>query len=175
MIKYMFPSLVLGLGGLGIYLYFYLGLSLPVEISVETRAPITLLWQEHRGAYHQIMPVIQKAETWAQANQVPCPKTFGEFLDDPAAVEQDRLRSRAGCVLNTELETVPEGFTLETRAARSYVVGRFAGSPSVGPMTVYPAIKEYIAEKRLKSSAPPLEIYTVNGSSVTTEYLFPLD
>ena len=54
-------------------------------------------------------------------------------------------------------------------------MGRFDGSPSIGPFKVYPAAKRFLNEHHLSSKAPVIEIYHVNGNNVTTEYLFPLD
>jgi effector-binding domain-containing protein len=39
---------------------------------------------------------------------------------------------------------------------------------------VYPKAFEYIERERLKSDGPNIEIYSVSGQSVTTEYLFPV-
>lgn len=169
--------IVLGALGLGTYLYIYLGFSKPVEIAVEERGPLVLIYKIHTGAYHQIGPAIQDVEKWARENQISCPLTFGEFLDDPAAVDQDRLRSHAGCVLEKEAAvTLPEDFNQEVRPRRHYVVGRFSGSPSIGPFKVYPKIKEYLQTERLKSSSlAVIETYLIRDKNVTTEFLFPIE
>lgn len=162
---------------LAAYLYFYLGFTQPVEITVEERGPLVLVYRLHLGAYHQIAPAIIEVEKWARDNGVACPKTFGEFLDDPASVDQDRLRSHAGCVVEKEVAvTLPEGFNQEVRPKRHYVVGRFSGSPSIGPIKVYPKVKDYLQTQRLKSaSLAVIETYLIRGENVTTEFLFPIE
>ena len=158
------------------YLYVHLGLSRPVTVTLETRGPFTLVFADHVGPYHQILPKIAEVEAWAAANHLACPVTFGEYLDDPPAVDEDRLRSRGGCLFTSAPAVAPPaGFGTETRAAREYAVGHFAGSPAIGPYKVYPKVQNFLAEQRRTSTAPVLETYVVRGDQVTTEYLFAVD
>jgi DNA gyrase inhibitor GyrI len=160
---------------LGTYLYFHLGLERPVEISRGSEGPLLLLYKDHRGPYHEIGPVIREVELWALNKNIPCSKTFGQYLDDPEAMEQDRLRSRGGCVLTVLPNGMaPEGFSVLKIPERPYVIAKFRGSPAAGPLTVYPAVKKYFAEQRLVYPPTVIEIYTVNGSDVETEFLFQL-
>ena len=175
MIGKLLLTLVLSAAGLFTYLYIYLGASKSVEILIEEQPPLTLLFLDHTGAYHYIGTKIGEVETWASKNNVACPRTFGEYLDSPEAVDQDRLRSRGGCIVQKPLTRAPaEGMRLEDRPGRRYLVARFEGSPSIGPFKVYPKVYAFIESKRLKSDGPVLEIYTVNGDAVLTEYLFPI-
>lgn len=160
---------------LAVYLFFYLGFYKPVDLAVEKRGPTFLLYKTHMGAYHQIGPAISAVETWAKDNKVSCEKTFGEYLDNPQAVDQDRLRSRGGCILQGPLTNPPPEFQYEQRPERQYVVARFSGSPAIGPLKVYPKAQEYIASKRLKTDPAAMEIYLIRGDLVETEYLFPVD
>jgi AraC family transcriptional regulator len=175
MLKRALVVIVIALIGFAIYFVNYTGYFKKVEIETREYGELEFLYKEHRGAYHFIGTVIAEVEKWAHDNQQSCKRTYGEFLDDPAAVDQDRLRSRGGCVLERPLTAAPpEGFTVEKRPARRYVVARFSGSPGIGPFTVYPKAFEYIERERLKSDGPNIEIYSVSGQSVTTEYLFPV-
>ncbi len=173
--KKLFLALIFAGFSFVAYLYIYLGFSRKVDIELAKRGPHYLLFQEHLGAYHQIGPLIHAAEQWASINNVHCPRTFGEFIDDPQAIDQDRLRSRAGCVLLTPLNTLPTEFKFEERPEQLFVVARFSGSPSVGPFTVYPKVRDFMDQNRLKAAGPVIEIYTVDGSDVTTEFLFPIE
>jgi len=160
---------------LAIYLFFYLGFYKPVDIAVADRPELKLLFKPHMGAYHFIGPVIREVEAWSAQNHVACDKTFGEYIDDPASVDQDRLRSRGGCLVNGPVMSAPADFQYETRPARKYVVAHFSGSPSIGPFKVYPKVRDYFEKQKLKSSQPVIEVYTVHDNSVDTEFLFPLD
>lgn len=176
MIKWIFLSVISAVTVLAVYLYFYLGAYKPVEFHVEQAGPFHLLYQNHQGPYHQIMPKIQAAEAWAREHHLPCPRTYGEYLDDPQGVDQDRLRSHAGCLLGSVPgEKPPASFTYEERPERRYAVARFTGSPSIGPFKVYPKLEAFLQRERLASSPDPvIEIYRINGDQVETEYLFPL-
>lgn len=173
--KTIFITLITGAILLAVYLYVYLGVSKPVEVRLEKRGPYELLFKDHRGPYHQIGASLKEIENWALAHNVRCPQTFGEFLDDPESVDEDRLRSHAGCVLADRLATAPPEYQSQHRPEKLYAVGRFQGSPAIGPYKVYPRVRAFLDEQRLKSSAPVIEMYTVNGDNVTTEYLFAVD
>lgn len=157
------------------YLFYYLGYYKPVQITIEDRPAMHLLFKNHLGAYHGIGNLLQEVESWTMKSKIDCPKTFGEFEDDPQAVDQDRLRSRAGCVLNLPVTGDTAPYLQETRAARTYVVARFEGAPGIGPFKVYPKVQDYFQEQRLKSAGAVIEVYSVNGSQVTTEFLFPAE
>lgn len=175
MIKTLFVAIVSVAVMLAAYLYFHLGVYKPVEIRLEKRGPFYLLFKQHVGPYHQLVPILQEVESWVKEHNLKCPQTFGEFLDNPEAVDEDRLRSHAGCVLDKPLATAPPEYLYQQRPEHSYVVGRFSGSPAIGPYKVYPKIRKFMEENRVKSSSPILELYTVNGTEVSTEYLFPVD
>jgi len=177
MIKTFLLAVVTVLVGLGIYLYVHLGVSLPVELTVESRGPLFVVYKKHLGAYHQIAPTIESVESWARTNGLACTKTFGEFLDDPDSMDPDRLRSQVGCLLREPLAAhPPEGMFYETRPIRSYVVGHFAGSPAIGPFKVYPRVRRFMEEKRLQSAGPSMEVYEIlSPTEMKTEYWFAVD
>lgn len=172
MIKYAFLSLVGVILALAGYLYVHLGIGMPVDIEVVERGPLQMIYKEHRGAYHEIVPVINEVEKWVNDQGLRCLQTFGEYLDDPNAVDQDRLRSHGGCILGVKMADLPDGFHFEERERRSYVVAHFSGSPAVSPFTVYPKVKAFIERERIKTLGAVIEIYTVEGDKVHTEYLF---
>ena len=176
MVKWLLLSALTGGVTLLIYLYVYLGASKPVTFTQKEVGPLPLLYKIHTGPYHQIMSNIHAAEAWARENKMDCSRTFGEFLDDPKAVDEDRLRSRVGCILERPPDGVALGdFTFELRPARHYAVAHFGGSPSIGPFKVYPKLQDYLQSERLATNLDPvIEVYRVNGDHVETEYLFPL-
>lgn len=173
MIKWLVGFVLCSVILLAVYLYLYLGAYKSVLITQESRLEMHFLWQEHMGQYHKIGPVIANVERWAMENNISCSKTFGEYLDNPAAVDHDRLRSRGGCLLLRSIPA-PENMQVSSRPAGKYVVARFSGSPAIGPFKVYPAVQRYIQEQRLHNEGPTLEIYSIHGAQVETEFLFPL-
>jgi effector-binding domain-containing protein len=177
MIRTLVGLTLLGLLVLAGYLFFYLGFYAPVEVRIEERGPLILVGKDHTGAYHGVGQSISAVERWAIEQNVPCPQTFGLFFDDPAAVDQDRLRSRGGCILMAKADGVeiPADFITDERPRARFVVGRFEGSPSISPFKVYPKIKEFVEEQRLKVPIEAMEIYTLNGADVITEVLFLIE
>ena len=158
------------------YLYFYLGINRPVEITLEDIGPLTLVYKTHVGPYHQIGADIDAVEAWAHEQNLRCIQTFGEFLDNPEGIDEDRLRSHAGCVLNAPPPKVlGADMESEVRARKRYAVGHFQGSPAIGPYKVYPKVRRYLGEHRLVSKAPIIELYTVRGPEMEAQYLFGLE
>lgn len=160
-----------------------MGAMKPVVITEENSDTLHVLAKDHLGAYHKIVPVISEVETWAKANGEPCVQSFGEYFDDPEKNDEDRLKSRGGCLLTTTKEDaekkwagkLPPGFSIATMEARSTVKAVFSGAPSLGPVKVYPKVFEFMKLKGLQSAGAVIEIYEYNDatSEGTTTYLFP--
>lgn len=160
-----------------VFLYFRLGMNKPVELSAKEQGPFATLYLEHTGPYYKIAEKIDTVEAWAKANSVSCAKTFGEYIDDPKTVAEDRLQSRGGCII----DKLPEGVTqqedmkLGEIPKRDYLSAVFRGAPSVGPYTVYPKAFDWMKENSRTLDGPVVELYTVlNEKEVLTEYLFPI-
>lgn len=155
---------------------------------------LTVLSREHLGAYHKIAPVITEVEAWARAHGEKCAVTFGQYFDNPDTTDEDRLRSRGGCILETELETEklrkllgetenaaggPTTSTttrIETIEIGDAIVASFDGSPAIAPTKVYPKAHEMMNQLDLRSSGPVLELYeVVTPTEGRTRYYFPVE
>lgn len=162
-----------GLIAFGAYLYFYLGLNKDVTFAVESRGPFWVAYLNHSGAYHTIGDSIQEVEEWAKGRDLRCKPAFGEFLDDPNAMDPDRLRSRGGCFLENSVPVNPNSSVrVEQWPERTYLVARFQGAPAAGPMRVYPAASKYIVDQRLVVAEAVIEIYLSDSSQTLTEFLW---
>lgn len=155
------------------------------DVTVETGndGPFVVLAKEHLGPYHKIADVILEVETWARAKGEPCVRTFGEYFDDPERTDEDRLRSRGGCILSKtsseEIEKLgsdlPAGYRIDTIPEQLYALATFDGAPSLGPLKVYPQVLEYAKLNRLEIKGAVIEVYQVESeNSGTTRYLFPI-
>jgi hypothetical protein len=69
---------------------------------------------------------------------------------------------------------VPDQFKTDKIPAQRYVIGKFSGSPAIGPWKVYPKAESYMEGRHISSSGETIEVYTSNQKEMTTEYLFPL-
>ena len=160
-----------------IYMYFRLGMNKDVALEAKEAGPFKILYMKHTGPYFNIAEKIELVEKWAKANGITCEKTFGQYLDDPQSVDEDRLQSQGGCII----DELPSGVTLQAEMVvgelprRKYLVANFDGAPSVGPYAVYPKAFDWIAKNSSSVDGPIVEIYTiVSDKEVTTEYLFPI-
>jgi AraC family transcriptional regulator len=174
---------LLGFLILGIYLFVYLGGWKEVSVTKATLPEMQLLYKVHRGAYHKIVTAIESVEQFARSRGIPCPRTFGEYLDNPRQVAEERLTSHAGCVLEKPLAEAPpapsgtEGdeFKIKTLPAGDYIQAIFTGSPAIGPWRVYPRLTEFADRHGLRTAPSTIEIYTITpANGLSTEYLVPV-
>lgn len=164
-----------------VYLWTYLGAWKTPEISVKEKPPAWILGKPHIGAYHGVSKIIEAIESEMLRQGSSCPKSFGEFLDDPDLVEEIRLRSRAGCWYDTlppglRERPLPKDWFLEESPPRKAILARFSGAPSIGPMKVYPAVLEFAERQSLKLGRPIWEVYEIRGPrEIETHYWFPIE
>lgn len=177
MLKYITITVLIVIAGI-ISLCFRLGVFKNVSVRVAMEEPFDLIFAEHTGPYHKIVPVIEKVETWVRSNGGKCNISFGEYLDDPKLVPEDRLKSRGGCVAEPginwaeRLQSNPE-IKFESRPSGKYLVLWWDGSPSLAPLLVYPKAEREARERGLKISGPVLEFYQILGQKEgVTRYLF---
>lgn len=181
MIKATFLGIFLGLVLFVGYVAVYTGYFRAVTLGEGPAGPFRLLGKDHVGAYHKIVPAIEEVEAFAKLHGLTCELSFGQYLDDPAKVEELRLKSRGGCVLPADAVLpvdlkLPEGVTLTEYPAGEFVIVTFDGSPGIGPLKAYPVALKRIAEKRYTFEGwNVLEVYKVGGAKdVLTTYYFPL-
>jgi AraC family transcriptional regulator len=176
--RYALLFVIAAIISFGVYLSSYLGAFKSVEISEAQKGPYKIVYVDHMGPYHKIIKNLEVVEKYFKLKNQPCAQTFGEYLDDPQAVEEARLRAKAGCIVNT----IPTDLVGDLKAgeipARNYVVAVFTGSPGIGPLKVYPKVNEYMLAHKLKQEGPVIEIYEIHSitekNAMTTTYLFPV-
>jgi AraC family transcriptional regulator len=147
-----------------------------VSIDVTEQGPHKIVFRRHDGAYHKIVPAIEEVEKWARANGETCKLSFGEFLDDPKVVDEDRLKSNGGCLVEKEWSAgLPEHFSYREVPRRKYLIAKFDGAPGIGPLKVYPRATREIADRGLQMDGPVIELYEILPENrVLTTYLFPV-
>lgn len=175
--RYAIVFITVAIISFGIFLANYLGAFKDVEITTRTEGPLKIVYVEHVGPYHKVNKVIERIEKYMASINVKCGRTFGEYLDDPQVVEEARLRSKIGCVLETVPEKLSDELKVSEIPAGQYVVAVFTGSPGIGPMKVYPRVNDYMLKNNLKQSGAVIEIYEIHSitekNAMTTTYLFP--
>lgn len=184
MVKHTIFALTVGLLIFFLYLLQYTGAFKSVDLRIDQRGPYEVIYKEHTGAYHKIVPVIEDVEKWAKTQNLKCRLSFGEYFDNPQIVEEGRLKSRGGCVIDPlvpeekkifETLVLPEGYKKDIIPESKMVVALFTGAPSIGPFKVYPKAEQFIQEGKLKATGNVIEIYEVlEKNSMRTLYFWPL-
>ncbi|AGH96046.1 GyrI-like domain-containing protein [Pseudobdellovibrio exovorus] len=186
MLKHIFYAVGLGVALFLLYLMQYTGAFKSVTIQQDERGPYTIIYKSHVGPYHKIVANIQEVEKWAQENGLKCRLSFGEYFDDPSIVEEGRLNSRGGCLIDPLVEeenvtfeklktNLPEGFQADEIPQTKAVVAIFSGAAGIGPLKVYPKAEDYIKEHRLQKKSSVIEIYEIfDKKSMQTTYIWPV-
>jgi DNA gyrase inhibitor GyrI len=176
--KYILVFALVAITSFSIFLANYLGAFKGVDISESSQGPFLTVYLEHVGPYHKVNKVIEKVEKFMKSQGAPCGRTFGEYLDDPQSMEEARLRSKVGCIVESYPAALPEEFRTGEIPQRKYVVAVFTGSPGIGPLKVYPRVNDFLLKQKLKQSGAVVEIYEIHSitekNAMTTTYLFPV-
>ncbi len=175
MIKFVVFLVVSSVFVFCVTVYFRLGGYKSPDITTAQADEMIVISKSHIGAYHKINDTITEVENWAAKNNLPCPRTFGEYIDNPQEKDEDRLRSEGGCILTAPLaaDQIPADFHYRVLPARKAVLASFEGAPSIGPFKVYPAVEKYMSQNHLTSSGPVIEIYEIRSANeATTRYIF---
>jgi AraC family transcriptional regulator len=173
--KYILATLGL-IAALFLGVYIYVGGYKPVTTEITDKGPFRLVYKAHLGAYHKIGVVLEEVEKWAKANGEICKLTFGEYLDNPKIVDEDRLQSHGGCLVDKSWTSgLPEGFQYREIPKREYLAAVFEGAPSIGPMKVYPRADSIMREQGYKPDGAVIETYEIlSPKTVETRYYFPI-
>ncbi len=174
MIRHIFYILLISFTLLSAILAYRLGVFKPVKLEIKKQTQFQVIFKEHIGPYHKIVPIIEGVEKWAKANGLPCTRSFGAFLDDPKTTEEVRLRSHGGCLINSLPLNLPEGFKSAHIQLSQYVYAEFTGSPGIGVWKVYSPVFELMKKRRFQKLSPIYEVYEITGKdSMKTRYYFP--
>lgn len=175
MIRAVVLGIFTGLIILAGYVVYYTGFYKEVRIEVGEAGPFLILTQDHYGPYHLIVPKIEAVEKWVKAQGKDCSRSLGQYFDHPDEVEQERLRSRGGCIVDARIDQTPVDMKYDEIPRQKYVIAVFEGAPGVGPLRVYPKVAEFIETKNLQGLPGVIEVYTVlSPTEVTTTYYFPV-
>ncbi len=188
MLRYIVVFIIVTLISFSVYMAQYLGAFKSVEIRNEEFGPYLMVYLDHMGPYHKIVSKIEEVEKWASENQFDCRLSFGEYFDDPELVEEARLKSIGGCLIdaskteNTQqllqqwTDKIQTPLKIKLLAKQEYIAADFSGSPGIGPIKVYPKIETFIQERKLKRHPSIIEIYEILDrqakNQMQTRYLF---
>jgi hypothetical protein len=145
-----------------------------VKIQMVNTGGETLVYENITGAYNQTAKIADKVYYELLNNfNIGTTKGFGIFYDNPKNVEQSKLRSDVGCIVENinddTLIKIKEHFQVKILPIENYLVVEFPfrGFPSIimGMIKVYPKINKYISENNL-GDGPIMEIYDVPNKKI---------
>ncbi len=186
MIKHTIFAIGLGMLIFFLYLFQYTGAFKSVSVAIDQRPTYTIVYKNFIGPYHKIVQTIQEVETWAKASGLSCRLSFGEYFDDPRLIEEGRLKSRGGCLIDSlkkdepiilaKLKNqLPQDFKAGEIESTRAVVALFDGAPGIGPLKVYPKAEDFIHDQRLTRKGSVIEIYEIfDQKSMQTTYIWPI-
>ena len=178
MLKYVLFFITVMIISFVLYLMTYLGVWKDVELSTINQTALKTVYVEHIGPYHKISKQLAKVEAYMASLNRPCGRTYGQYFDDPQFVEEARLKSFVGCVIEGEVPPLVEGLIVGEVPKGEYVQAVFTGSPGIGPLKVYPKVNDYMEKNNLKQNGALIEIYEIHSiqekNAMTTTYLFPV-
>lgn len=186
MIKHTIFAIGIGMLIFFLYLFQYTGAFKSVTIAVDQREPMQIIYKDYTGPYHKIVSTIEEVEKFVKSKGLKCRLSFGEYFDNPDLVEEGRLHSRGGCVVDKLVpeeikiadglkSALPADFKFDTIPATKAVVAIFSGAPGIGPMKVYPKAEKFIQEEKLQKKGSVIEIYEIfEKNEMQTTYIWPV-
>lgn len=160
---------ILGLIVALVAVYAYYGGSKKIEFSIVETGGEVLIYEEIQGDYRQSREVGDKIYySLLDEDKIETFKGFGVYYDNPQKIEQSKLRSEAGCILEEKdidkLSYLENKYTIRTFPRKEYITTEFPykGKMSVliGVMRVIPTLTKYATENGYGDGAV-MEIYDV--------------
>ena len=148
------------------------------KVSEQEMGPYSYVYDEYVGEYKNTGPVFEKVYKALQAQNISSTIGIGIYLDDPAQVPANQLRSQCGSVYDIkDSAKVAElkNFKLGSLQRQRFIVVEFPTKTSfsymIGPAKCYPALTKYANEKGY-GMAQPYEVYDMPGKM--TYYIMPI-
>ena len=141
------------IAGIAAFLY-YLGIFQKMEVSESSFGPYQVLYREHKGAYEKVGEVFREMMDYQEKVKINSEMMFGIYYDDPEKIEEHKLRSEIGLVLNKEdhkrlkAENKDEKIKFKSIPRREYIFTIFPyknmASAFIGIFKAYPTIDTYV-------------------------------
>jgi len=153
----------------------YFGGFKKLTISIAKVGRETLVYESINGNYKQSGQVMDKIYYSLLNNEkIKTFLGFGTYYDNPKEVEESKLRSEAGCVLNIAdssiIDQLKRSYKIKILEEKKYMVTEFPykGKISVffSIMKVYPALQKYAKENNLQEDSPVTEIYDIPNKRI---------
>jgi len=144
-----------------------------VVVTSEEQDSIKMIYVEYKGPYNKVMKSFEQVYNYLNANKITHADGIGEYLDNPMKVKSTELRSNVGYIVDKDYKDSGV-YKFKSVPSQLYAIAVFKGSPSVGPMLVYPAMNKWIVGNGYEVSGPCFEIYSMQDKKTSTKYLMPI-
>ena len=146
-----------------------------VKVQVKRAGGETLVYRDLKGSYSQTEDAINKINYDMKTQfKVEPIRGFGIYFDNPRSVEENKLRSEAGSILEnadtTQLLGIKEKFNVKVCPVKEYITAEFPfkGKMSImiGLVKVYPALLKYVKANGYSEAGPIMEIYDMPNNKI---------
>ena len=161
----------------------YLGLFTRITFREKSIGPYYLVCEKHVGSYTKSGEVMDRIYTSLLNNEnIAAERGFGLYYDNPQKVEEDKLRSIVGCILERDyhdrIENLQKNYRIEEfpRSLCLTTTFPYRGMPSIimGVLKVYPALSKEL-EKRNTDPVPVMEMYDASKNRIDYIVGFKID
>lgn len=151
----------------------YLGLFTSVRFSKKNIGPYYLVCEKYIGDYSNTGEVMDRIYNDLKKDNVDAERGFGLYYDNPREVEESKLRSIVGCVLERDyinrIDELRKKYRIEEFPQNQCLTTSFPykGTLSIymGIIKVYPKLSEEI-EKGGYKMVPVMEMYDSNQGKI---------
>jgi len=140
---------------------YYFGVFNAVKMEKIKTGPYFVACLDHIGPYKNIGKKFDAAKQILNDQAIIPVTACGIYYDDPKSTPSDKLRSKAGFILDGDVKVnLLEKITIEEREVIS---AKIKASPMVAPFKVYPAITKWAKSNNCDIMGPSIEIYGKGG------------
>lgn len=146
-----------------------------VNFRVEEQGGETLVFKDMIGDYAKSKKLSDDVYyTLLNDYEIETFRGFGIYYDNPKEVEQSKLRSEIGCIIEekdtSKVSQIRGELKIKTYPEKAYIVTEFPfkGTLSVifGVMKVYPTMDKFAEENGYKKDGAIMEIYDVPNKKI---------
>ncbi len=166
---------ILGIFAVCLAVYAYFGGFKKLNVSVAEQGGETVVYESITGDYRQSGEVMNKIYySLLNDYKIETFKGFGQYFDNPQKVEKAKLRSEAGCIIETvdldKIANLPESFKTKVLPTQRYIITEFPykGKLSIifSVMKAYPALAKYATENNFNGEGSVIEIYDMPNKKI---------
>ena len=161
--------------------FFYMGVFQEIKVTEKSIGPNYFVYIAHQGTYNKAYNLLEEAKKYAIENKIQNPISAGVYFDDPAKVEESKLRSELGVFVSqkefNELSQKNTNKNINYRIIdpKKYLYTTFPNknflSMILAVFKVYPAFEKFYNENKIISAENEGYALEVYHSSIIEYYL----